>query len=108
MGVTSYLLTGMILQVSVLWNENHPFFNTVPGSFARKALKAVIVARSVGGRNESVKPPEMRLVVCPIIYRVLAPSQVVQDFFHQQYFTPQKVELWSPTSTGRGPSCSVG
>ena len=22
----------------------------------------------------------------PIIYKVLAPSQVVQDFFHQQYF----------------------
>ena len=25
------------------------------------------------------------LVVSPIIYRVLAPSQVVQDFLHQQY-----------------------
>ena len=27
----------------------------------------------------------LRLVVSSIIYRVLAPSQVVQDFFHQQY-----------------------
>ena len=28
---------------------------------------------------------QLRLVVCPKIYRVLAPSQVVQDFFHQTY-----------------------
>ena len=27
----------------------------------------------------------LRLVVYPIVYRVLAPSQVVQDFFYQQY-----------------------
>ena len=26
---------------------------------------------------------QLRLVVFPIIYKVLAPSQVVQDFFHQ-------------------------
>ena len=28
---------------------------------------------------------QLRLVVYPIVYRALAPSQVVQDFFHQQY-----------------------
>ncbi len=28
---------------------------------------------------------------CPIIYRVSAPSQVVQDFSHQQYQSP---EVW--------------
>ncbi len=27
---------------------------------------------------------QLRLVVYPIIYKVLAPSQVVQDFSHQQ------------------------
>ena len=28
---------------------------------------------------------QLRLVIYPIIYKVLAPSQVVQEFFHQQY-----------------------
>ena len=35
---------------------------------------------------------QLRLVVYPIIYRVLAPSQVVQDFSHQQYKSS-----WCPT-----------
>ena len=29
---------------------------------------------------------QLRLLVYPIIYRVLSPSQAVQDFFHQQYY----------------------
>ena len=37
---------------------------------------------TVDGRNPD---NQLRLVVFPIIYKVLAPSQVVQDFFHQQY-----------------------
>ena len=37
------------------------------------------------------------LSVYPIIYRVLAPSQVVQDFFHQQYvrFREGILGIWS-------------
>ena len=39
---------------------------------------------TVDGRNPA---NQLRLVVYPIVYRVLPfyPSQVVQDFFHQQY-----------------------
>ena len=37
---------------------------------------------TVDGRNPA---NQLRLVVYPMIYKVLAPSQVVQDFFHQQY-----------------------
>ena len=33
---------------------------------------------------------QLRLVVYPIIFRVSAPSQVVQDFSHQQY--PLKID----------------
>ena len=34
---------------------------------------------------------QLRLVIYPIIYRVLAPSQVVVwDFFHRQYLEPRK------------------
>ena len=39
---------------------------------------------------EEIRANQLRLVVYPIIYRVLAPSQVVQDFFHQQYVYPMK------------------
>ena len=34
-----------------------------------------------------VNSPVEGQVVYPIIYKVLAPSQVVQEFFHQQYQT---------------------
>ena len=37
---------------------------------------------TVDGRNPA---NQLRLVVYPIIYRVFCTSQVVQDFFHQQY-----------------------
>ena len=33
---------------------------------------------------------QLRLVVFLFIYKVLAPSQVVQDFFHQQYYSKLK------------------
>ena len=36
---------------------------------------------------------QLRLVVYPIIYKVLAPSEVVQDFFHQQYGIHNKKPL---------------
>ena len=45
--------------------------------------KATTMYHTVDGRNPA---NQLRLVVYPIIYKVLAPSQVVQDFFHQQYF----------------------
>ncbi len=37
---------------------------------------------TVDGRNQA---NQLRLVVYPVIYKVLAPSQVVQDSFQQQY-----------------------
>ncbi len=37
---------------------------------------------------------QLRLVVYPIIYRVSAPSQVVQDFSHQQY----EIHTYSPAN----------
>ena len=41
---------------------------------------------SVNGRNPGNSPVEVgTLYVCHIIYKVLGPSQVVQDFFHQEY-----------------------
>ena len=36
---------------------------------------------------------QLRLVVFPIMHKVLAPSQVVQDSFHQQYFTIKISEI---------------
>ena len=42
--------------------------------------------------SESRQSPVDKYIVSPIIYRVLAPSQVVvSDFFHEQYL---KVEAW--------------
>ena len=38
---------------------------------------------TVDGRNPA---NQLRLVVYPMIYKVLAPSQVVQDLFHQQHY----------------------
>ena len=37
---------------------------------------------------------QLRLVVYPIIYRVLAPSQVVRDFFHKQYHQHGTTHCW--------------
>ena len=37
---------------------------------------------------------QLRLVVYPTIYKVLAPSQVVQDFFHQQYVYLRFATVW--------------
>ena len=38
-------------------------------------------------------PVESLLVENPIIYKVLAPSQMVHDFFHQQYQLGKLVEF---------------
>ena len=46
---------------------------------------------TVDGRNPA---NQLRLVVYPIIYKVLAPSQVVQDFSHQQYVGPNMCPLF--------------
>ena len=43
--------------------------------------KHIGTSDTVDGRNPA---NQLRLVVCPTIYKVLAPSQIVQDFFHQQ------------------------
>ena len=40
--------------------------------------------------QKSGSSPVEGTVVYPIIYRGLGPSQVVQDFFHQQYVYPMK------------------
>ena len=52
---------------------------------------------------------QLRLVVYPIIFEVLAPSQVVQDFFHQQYVQWSTLVLvigvdgirWGPPNEGK-------
>ncbi len=56
---------------------------------------------------------QLRLVVYPIIYRVSAPSQVVQDFSHQQYHPVGMIlikivlSLWEATSSFIVPCCSA-
>ena len=50
----------------------------------RKRCAAGQTSATVDGKNPA---NQLRLVVSPIIYRVLAPSQVVQDFFPQRYYS---------------------
>ena len=69
----------LLLQPGMCWRE--PFHWPGPWSTDGQRQRRQD-SGTVDGRNLS---NQLRLVVYPIVYRVLASSQVVQDFFYQQY-----------------------
>ena len=59
-------------------------------SAATKNILLFLTCHAVDGSEILLTANQLRLVVYPIIYRVLYISQVLQDFFHQQYHMNSK------------------